>query len=77
MLEPVIHNSAKKHGISDENIRHAFHHFIRQVDETNEIEIVIGPDLYGNLMEIGYVVKDTKVIIIHSMKARHKFLRNL
>ena len=73
MLEPIIRNSARKHGISDESIRHAFQFFIAQFVGTDDLPLLIGPDQSGNLIEVGYVTDDQRIIIVHAMKARSKY----
>jgi hypothetical protein len=35
----------------------------------------IGPDLAGNLYEIGVVGTDEGPVVVHAMKARPKYLR--
>ena len=50
-----IRGSARKHGITDAEIEHAWHHAIRLVEyEYNGQErlLVIGPDQHGRLLEL-------------------------
>ena len=77
MLAITIRNSARKHGISDDHIRHALHNHITQIIGSNDLPIVIGPDPAGNLIEVGFVVDDEIIVVIHAMRARNSIQRNL
>ena len=55
-----ILGSARKHGITDAEIEHAWHHAIRLVEyEYNGQErlLVIGPDQHGRLLELVAVLQ--------------------
>ncbi len=55
-----IRGSARKHGITDAEIEHAWHHAIRLVEyEYNGQErlLVIGPDQHGRLLELVAVLQ--------------------
>ena len=55
-----IRGSARKHGITDAEIEHAWHHAIRLVKyEYNGQErlLVIGPDQHGRLLELVAVLQ--------------------
>jgi hypothetical protein len=71
--EPIIAPSARKHGVDDEDILHAYANPIRfyDVDEG----MVIGPDRSAQMVEVGVVEGDLASVIVHAMKARKKFLR--
>jgi len=43
--------------------------------EQEEIVIFIGPDISGNLIEVGLIKSEYGRTIIHAMKARAKYLR--
>lgn len=75
MEEPVIAPSARKHGVPDETIRHAFDHPIRAEDLEEGLTMLIGPDQAGNLFEIGVVSSEEGPVIVHAMPARDKYLR--
>lgn len=48
-----IYESARKHGISDEDIRHAVTHALVVADEQETSKVLyLGPDRAGNLLEI-------------------------
>ena len=71
-----IRGSARKHGITDAEIEHAWHHAIRLVEyEYNGQErlLVIGPDQHGRLLELVSVPADDPTRIIHADRLRPKF----
>lgn len=53
-----IHPSARKHGIADEDIRHAVDHAlaIEDAGEDPDRWLIIGPDHAGNLLEVVVLV---------------------
>jgi hypothetical protein len=73
--EPVITPSARKHGVADEAIVHAFNNPIRTEDLDEGLLMFVGPDHAGNLLEIGVVVADQGPVIVHAMPARPKYRR--
>lgn len=58
MTRPRIVDSARKHGVSDETILHAFNSPILVEDLDERMTMFIGPDRAGNLYEIGVVGTD-------------------
>jgi hypothetical protein len=74
MLTPEILPSARKHGISDEDMMHAFRNRIRE-RRLEEKFLVVGPDNSGNLLELIYKVTEESIVILHAMKVRPKHLR--
>ncbi len=75
MDAPLIADSARKHGIHDDDMLHAFNNPIL-VDELDDgFVIFVGADTTGNLLEIGVVDSTDGPIIVHAMPARPKFLR--
>ncbi len=75
MLAPLIAESARKHGVADENILHAFDRPISSEDLDDGFVMLIGPDRAGNLLELGVVNGDDGPVIVHAMPARPKYLR--
>ena len=75
MTQPRVVDSARKHGVSDETILHAFNNPILVEDVDERMTMFIGPDQAGNLYEIGVVSTDEGPIVVHAMKARPKYLR--
>lgn len=73
--EPVIAPSARKHGVSDEDIRHAYAHPIRIFELDEGLTMIIGGDAAAVLYEIGVVQAATGAVVVHAMRARDKFLR--
>jgi len=72
---PVIAPSARKHGVSDDTILHAFDNPIRAEDLDDGLVMLVGPDHAGNLFEIGVVTSDDGPVIVHAMPARPKYRR--
>lgn len=74
-VEPVIAPSARKHGISDEDIRHAFDNPVRVFELDDGFVMLIGASTAAVLLEIGVVEAPTGLVVVHAMRAREKFLR--
>jgi uncharacterized DUF497 family protein len=73
-----IHQSARKHGVADEDIRHAIDHAlaIEDVGEDPDRWLVIGSDRAGNLLEVVVLVTvEGAQWAIHAMRMRAKFRR--
>ncbi len=66
--------SARKHGILDADMLHAFRHPIRVFD-ADGLTMLIGADDSGRMLEVGVAVGDGVEFIVHAMPAREKFLR--
>ena len=76
MTHTQIHPSARKHGVSDEDIRHAWRNAVRLVEfdyRGEERLLVIGPDRSGALLEIVAVPADEPTRIIHADGLRATF----
>jgi hypothetical protein len=73
-VDPTILASARKHGVADEDMMHAYHHPIR-VFETRSLVMLIGADRSGRLLEIGVASAEGWDFVVHAMPARAKFLR--
>jgi hypothetical protein len=74
-----IHRSARKHGVSDPDITHAYENAVVQLDYDPDEHpprfALVGPDTAGNYIELVALVADpNRIIIIHAMKARTHFL---
>ena len=69
--------SARKHGISDDDIRHAFENAVASIaiTEQPDFTMLIGPGLSAQLLEVGVVADDDNDYVIHAMPARPKYLR--
>jgi hypothetical protein len=70
-----ILDSARKHGVADDDMLHAFRNHIRAF-QTNDPEVTmyLGPARSGVFLEVGVVSDDEGEAIIHAMQARAKFL---
>lgn len=71
----VIAPSARKHGVSDEDIRHAYAHPIRVFELDDEFTMIIGANQAAIIYEIGVVDGVAAAVVVHAMKARDKYLR--
>jgi hypothetical protein len=74
-----IHRSARKHGVSDTDITHAYENAAVQLDYDPDEHpprfALVGPDTAGNYIElVALVADDDRIIVIHAMKARPHFL---
>jgi hypothetical protein len=74
-VEPLIIASARKHGIADDDILHAFNHPVRYEDLDDGFVMIIGPTQSARLIELGFVDTDRGPVIVHAMTARRKYLR--
>ena len=69
--EPIILESARKHGVADADIHHAFRNPLRVF--VDEVTLVLGPDRAGNLLEVGWVEEESVAVVVHAMPARRRF----
>lgn len=72
-VDPVILASARKHGIDDDDMLHAYRHPIRVFD-LDDLTMLIGPDRAARLLEVGVAEAEGVEFIVHAMAARPKFL---
>ncbi len=72
-----IHRSARKHGISDADLRHAVEHAVFAADLEGEAPLrvlYLGPDRSGNLLEVVVIERDDgSELAIHAMKMRRRY----
>jgi len=75
--EVLILGSARRHGMPDEDIRHACRNAIAAYRLDNGSEMLIGPDYSGRYLEVGlgYSDDDEVEAIFHAMPARDEYLR--
>ena len=73
-MDPVILESARKHGIDDEDMLHAYRNPTRVFD-LGDLVMLIGADRNGRLIEIGLAQGEGVEFIVHAMPARPKFMR--
>ncbi len=69
--------SARKHGVSDEDIRHAYANAIIAITTPDQPDFTmyVGPDGAGRLFEIGVLSDADDDFVIHAMSARPKYLK--
>jgi hypothetical protein len=73
-MDPVILESARKHGISDADMLHAYRHPVR-VFVMDDLVMLVGGDEAGRLLEVGVGEAEGLEFIVHAMPARQRFLR--
>jgi predicted O-methyltransferase YrrM len=73
--DPIIAPSAFKHGLSEDEILHAYRNPIRVWDLGDGLTMMIGANAAAIILEIGYIQGHVAVVIVHAMRAREKFLR--
>jgi len=67
-------SSARKHGITDDEMLHAYRNPVRVFD-VDDLTMLIGADPSGRLLEVGVASTEGIDFIIHVMVARPRFLR--
>ncbi|MGH9119867.1 MAG: hypothetical protein ACRD0A_18940 [Acidimicrobiales bacterium] len=73
-----IADSARRHGVADDDIRHAVRMAIRTVAQDAERVLIIGADRDGRLLEVVVIDLHTdEPIVIHAMPLRPTFYRYL
>jgi hypothetical protein len=72
-VDPVILGSARKHGLTDEDILHAYWNPMRVFD-LDDLTMLIGAARTGALLEIGVARAEGIDFVVHAMPARPKFL---
>ena len=71
----IIEPSARKHGVRDEDMRHAFrNHWRRLATDDVARTVFIGPSTTGQPLELVVVWDEAGTAIIHAMAARRKYL---
>ena len=86
MSLPDTHRSARKHytqdHLDDEDLRHAYGHVLnsRPLDDGDDLRrwLVLGVDESGRVLELVVLVLDDGYeLLIHAMKARKQFMREI
>jgi hypothetical protein len=75
VVEPLIIASARKHGLADDDILHAFNHPVCYEDLDDGFVMIVGPTRSAQLIELGLIDTDHGPVIVHAMTARRKYLR--
>jgi len=73
-MDPVVVATARKHGVNDDDMLHAYRNPIR-VFGLDDLIMLIGADQAGNLLEIGVATGEGVEFIVHAMPGRPRFLR--
>ena len=74
-VDLIIAESARNHGVSDEDIRHASANPIRCSSFDEGLTMIIGANRAAIIYEIGVVDGVPAPVVVHAMRARDKFLR--
>jgi len=74
-VRPIIADSARKHGVSDDDMLHAYDHPIRVFELDEGFTMVIGANRAAIVYEVGVIDGALAAVIVHAMRAREKFLR--
>jgi hypothetical protein len=82
MIQAIIEytKSAYKHGISEEDIRHAMLHPVYDEiqDSNDDKHLLLGFDRSMNLLEIAYhIIDEQRFKVFHAMKCRNSYLELL
>jgi len=72
-MDPVVLESARKHGVQDADMIHAYRNPIR-VFALDDLTMLVGADSSGRLLEVGVAEADGIDFVVHAMVARPKFL---
>ena len=73
-----IHPSARKHGIADEDIKHAMTQAMAIEDQDDDARLYLGPARNADLLEVVTIVRDDgSELAIHAMGMRAKYQRLL
>jgi hypothetical protein len=72
LWEAPVAASAHRHGITDEDVRHALRNLIAVAADPrdDDVTLFLGPDRAVNLIEVGVLDTDDGPLIIHAMAAR-------
>ena len=65
-MDPVILSSARKHGVVDGDMLHAYHHPVR-VFALDDLTMLIGSDGAGRVLEVGVSSAEGFDFIVHTM----------
>jgi hypothetical protein len=75
VLEPLVLDSARKHGVSDDDMLHAFRNVVDVFPLGEGMTMFVGPAYNAAMLEVGVVDSVDGPAIAHAMKARDKYLR--
>jgi len=73
-----VHASARKHGIADEDIKHAAANAMTIDEQDDDTRLYLGPARSADLLEVVTIVRvDGPELAIHAMRMRPKYQRLL
>ena len=73
-----IHPSARKHGISDTDIKHVVDNAMTAYDQEDDLRLYLGAASNADLIEVVTVVRGSgREMAVHAMKMRRKYRRFL
>ena len=72
--EPIVVGSALRHGVADDDALHALRCAMVLWVLDEGVDMFVGADRSGRLLEVGVVERDGAQVIIHAMPARAKYL---
>jgi hypothetical protein len=73
-----IHPAARRHGVVDEDIRHATANAITVDDQEDDTRLYLGPARDASVLEVVTILRrDESELAIHAMKMRAKYKRLL
>lgn len=72
--EPKVIHSAYRHGVTKEDMLHAWRNVMWVHAMEDDLQMWIGPAQTAQILEIGIVEGDEGPVIVHAMNAREKFL---
>ena len=73
-----IHDSARRHGVADEDIRHAVANAMVIEDQDDDTRLYLGAGAPGALLEVLTIIReDGTELAIHAMPMRPKYRRLL
>jgi hypothetical protein len=73
-VELIIADSARKHGVSDDDTRHACAHTIRVFELDEGLTMIVDANRAAIILETGVVNGALAPVVVHAMKARDRFL---
>jgi len=69
-----VHETARRHGVADEDIRHAAANAITVDDQDDDTKLYLGPARDGAILEVVTIVReDGSELAIHAMTMRPKY----
>ena len=73
-----IHDSARRHGVADEDIHHAVANAMVIEDQDDDTRLYLGAGTAGAVLEVLTIVRDDGTeLAIHAMPMRPKYRRLL